>query len=122
MKSRVIFCGGRDFDNEEAISVVMAEFRQSQWIIVTGGAPGADYIAHEVATRNGYETEVYPALWGAEGLSAGVKRNQRMLLGVGRDTVLGLANMVVAFSGGKGTNHMVTIARKAGVDVYEVRL
>lgn len=56
---------------------------------------------------------VYHADWNAHGRSAGPIRNAKML-------AEGKPDLVVAFPGGKGTAHMVGIARKAGVPVVEM--
>jgi UDP-N-acetylmuramoylalanine-D-glutamate ligase len=55
---------------------------------------------------------IYPAKWDLHGKSAGPIRNQQML-----DTGV---DLVIAFPGGKGTAHMVSIAKKAGVKVVEI--
>ena len=51
-------------------------------------------------------------MWTRYGNSAGPIRNCEMLLQA--------PDLVVAFKGGKGTAHMVAVARKKGVKVLEV--
>ena len=64
------------------------------------------------AERNVFQ-RVFFAKWALIGRGAGPLRNQQML----RE---GKPDLVLAFPGGKGTAHMVRIARKAGVPVQEV--
>jgi hypothetical protein len=52
--------------------------------------------------------------WAGLGRKAGPIRNEQMLSE-------GQPHLVVAFPGGRGTAHMVGIARAAGVEVIEIR-
>jgi len=54
-----------------------------------------------------------PAEWDKFGRRAGPLRNEQML----RE---GKPDVVVAFPGGRGTAHMVRIAKEAGIDVLEI--
>ena len=65
------------------------------------------------AKDNNMKLKVYPADWELHGKSAGPIRNQQML-------IEGKPDLVLAFPGGKGTAHMVSIAKKKGVKVIEV--
>lgn len=113
---RVLVCGGRDFDDERRVQrelnkfyEVIAEF--GPMTIIHGGACGADNLAARWAYDNKVPSKVYPAQWGRHGKAAGPIRNNEMLKsGV---------DWVIAFPGGNGTEHMKTIARKAGVPVIE---
>lgn len=68
-----------------------------------GGARGVDEWAGKLAGRLGLQVDEVQAEWGKLGKRAGVERNERML----QPDVVG----VVAFPGGKGTQHMVELAR-----------
>lgn len=111
---RVLVCGGRDFADERAVWRALYPLGRMYGpvTIVHGAARGADSLAGRIADRIGYEVETYPADWKAHGKAAGPIRNRQMLA-TGID-------LVVAFPGGRGTDHMKKIAREAGVDVYEV--
>lgn len=76
-------------------------------------ARGADSLAVRYAEQYDCPVEKFPALWDEHGRSAGYIRNKLML-----DE--GQPDLVVAFPGGKGTENMKTIARKAGVEVQEI--
>ncbi len=113
---RVIVCGGRDYADKGKVWDTLS----AAWIgddldsLAHGGASGADSLAGEWAQSMQIDYRVYPARWTLEGRSAGPRRNLRML-----DDFK--PALVIAFPGGRGTAHMVEIARKAGVDVYEVQ-
>jgi len=84
---------------------------QAEITLVHGGAPGADYLAGEVASALGWQVEVHPAHWGLYGKAAGPLRNQRMVdLG---------ADICVAFpiATSRGTYDCMKRARSAGIPV-----
>ena len=82
--------------------------------LIQGGANGADFLANHWATAySGVHVEKYKYELGGTSKQAGHVRNLMML-------VQGKPDLVVAFSGGKGTNDMKRQARKAGVKVLEI--
>lgn len=109
----VIVCGGRDFCDRAKMWEAMNHLCFPGMTIVHGAAKGADGFAAAWAVSNRYLTWPFPADWDTYGKAAGPIRNQKML-----DTAKPIA--VIAFPGGKGTAHMVSIARQAGVPVVEV--
>lgn len=109
---RVIVCGGRDYTDRDTIQRVLRHLNPAARIVL-GGARGADETAERVALELGFSIKRYPAEWDRYGRGAGPIRNQKML-GDGAD-------LVIAFPGGRGTAHMVRIAREAGVPVLAVR-
>lgn len=82
-------------------------------VVIEGGARGADCMARMWATRNELRNDTHPANWDAYGPKAGPIRNQQMLDNAKPD-------LVVAFSGGRGTADMVRRARASGVRVVMV--
>lgn len=124
---RILVCGGRDYSDWPRVREVLDELAvkhskhykpTENWLpsdltIIHGGAKGADSLADQWAAVNWSDLRVYEADWETHGRSAGPKRNQFML----ED---GKPDLVVAFPGGRGTAHMVKIARDAGVPVMEV--
>lgn len=68
--------------------------------IISGACRGADRLAVMWAKSVGVPVEEYPANWGRYGKAAGPIRNLQML----KD---GKPDLVVAFSGGHGTLHMM---------------
>lgn len=82
-------------------------------IIIQGGARGADRAADEWAIINWVPLETYLPDWDKYRKAAGPIRNKQML-----DE--GKPDVVIAFPGGRGTANMVSLAKKAGVEVVEV--
>ena len=118
--TRVLVCGGRNFDDRELLAKTLQPFKPSRaltpspHVIIHGCASGADRLADEWAQVFGVPSLGFPAHWKAEGLSAGPRRNQRMI-----DE--GKPDLIIAFPGGRGTADMTARARAAGINVIEVR-
>ena len=116
MAFRLLVCGGRDFSNARAVDWALSPYIQmptNDLLVIEGGATGADRMAREWAEKNGATVMEFPANWTLFGKAAGPIRNNTMLRWGQPDTVL-------AFPGGRGTAHMVTAAKRAGIDVVEV--
>ena len=107
---RVLVCGGRNYSDRLFLFDVLDRIHARCPIttIIEGGATGADRIARSWANKNHIEVFTYPANWELHGHRAGPVRNAKML----RE---GRPDLVVAFKGGRGTTHMVSIAGEAGV-------
>lgn len=109
---KVIICGGRDYSDYETLSVCLDNCYK-WWkftLVITGGARGADQLAHLWAYKKQLPTKVMHADWDTYKKAAGPIRNQQML----NEN----PDIVIAFKGGTGTEHMITIARKSGVPVF----
>jgi len=113
--TRVLVCGGRDYDDFERVEAVLSKLHAEAGIdaIIQGGARGADLLAYNWAHWAGVPCEQYDADWEAFGRMAGGMRNKAML-----DE--GRPDLVIAFPGGSGTRNMIRQARKAGVEVIEI--
>lgn len=127
-KIKVLICGGRYHARKEDGSYdplqVEKTFEVLDYIletkfpdfpeieIISGMAKGADTVGVMYARERGYTVDAYPANWDRDGKAAGPIRNKRMLLE-------GMPDLVIAFEGGKGTNHMKKISVQYGVDVIE---
>lgn len=105
---RLLVCGGRHYADADRVAEVLDRFQIAE--LCHGAAPGADTLAGVYAAEHGIDCVDYPADWDRYGKAAGPIRNAEMLLDFGPDAV-------IAFPGGRGTAHMVGIARKAGVPV-----
>lgn len=110
---KILVCGGRDFNDYEFATQCLNFLRAylKSFTIIEGGARGADSLARKWAVENGVDFITVPADWNKHGKRAGPIRNQLML-----DMN---PNCVVAFEGGNGTAHMVTISRKKQIPVWE---
>lgn len=119
----ILVCGGRDYDDEvvfnhlmdEFLSMYRADHPDAHLVIVHGAARGADTLADRWAKRNGVAVVACPADWDTHKKAAGMIRNAEMLK-------KWKPAAVIAFPGGRGTAHMMSIARKAGVHVHEVKV
>lgn len=111
---RIIVCGGRNYNDFIQIDRCLSSLHEKVGIqeIIEGGATGADRMAGSWSKAHGIKVTVMPANWKKYGKSAGAIRNKEML-----DMK---PDGVVAFPGGIGTANMVSIARKAGVPVWEI--
>lgn len=124
---KVLVCGGRnfgyipteekykhrDFDLTNRAIDAVKEF--SPTVIIEGNATGGDEIGVLTSEVMDIPLKTFPASWSEYGFSAGPMRNKQML-------EEGKPDIVVAFPGGKGTEHMKRISRRAGVPVHEVNL
>lgn len=127
---RILICGGRDFNDWDSFGLPLLTalryhmYEYAGWsgttplplqdfVIISGGAPGADTLAIQWANYNNVPFEVYPALWNVHGKSAGFIRNQQMI-----DE--GKPDLVISFPGGNGTKDMITRAMKHNIKVIKI--
>lgn len=124
----VIVCGGRNYQDKEALWAVLDEVWPTT--VIAGGAQGADHLAELWAADRGVSLIVMPALWKAEGKSAGPRRNKRMaevalrlaVAANGHDTLFpgrGKPSLVAA-PGGKGTANMRDLADRLDWEIIDV--
>lgn len=113
---RLLVCGGRYYSDRDRLRSLLDRVLREKGIscIIDGGASGADTLASYWARSNGIRNERYYADWDKFGKRAGYLRNLWML-------EEGMPDGVIAFPGGKGTENMISIARRAGVTVMALR-
>lgn len=99
---RIIVCGGRDFSDREALFRVLDDLHSTH---------GFTLLVHGAA--RGVTCKPMAADWQMHGLRAGPVRNREMLRTCKPE-------IVVAFPGGSGTEHMIEISFKAGVTVHVI--
>lgn len=105
---RLLATGGRTYTDLSAVRRRLAQLAPDEWIVIHGGATGADAMI-ELACRDlGLRTWVFPARWSAYGPGAGPIRNAEML-------AVGRPDAWVAFPGGRGTADMVRRCAFGGV-------
>ena len=111
---RLLVCGGRDFNNQSRVFHVLYKIHEKRPIteIIHGDARGADSLAGRWAQIEHIKETAVPADWDTHGKAAGLLRNQQMLEMK--------PDGVVAFPGGRGTAHMVRIAKQEGITVMEI--
>lgn len=118
MKQRLLICGGRKFYDYAFLCHHMGLVRPwcaARPLVIQGEATGADALAKRYARDQGLPCAGMPALWSNYGNRAGSLRNEWML-------ELLKPDLIVALPGGNGTAHMVKIATKAGIEVYNTAL
>jgi len=98
VKTRVIVCGGRDFNDYEYMSKVLDKYLQgiNKMEIVSGHAKGADTLGEKYAEAHNILCPVFPADWENNGRIAGFIRNSKMI-----DYVMEEKPLVIAFWDGK---------------------
>lgn len=109
---RVLVCGGRSFSDGALLHETLQRYDIA--LLIHGAAEGADWLAGLWGEMAGVPALPFPADWKRYGPSAGPIRNALMLSE-------GRPDLVIAFPGGRGTADMVAKARRAGVEVADLR-
>jgi hypothetical protein len=108
----VIVTGGRDFQDERLVFLVLEYLNPEK--VIQGGAAGADALARAWAAKlGGVPCETFEADWATHGKAAGPIRNREMLFRYPYA-------VVVAFPGGRGTEDCVKQARERNHIVLRV--
>lgn len=111
---RMLVCGSRDWTDRVVMFACLDAIAGVLDIteVIEGEQRGADLMARAWASESGISCIGYPADWPHRGKAAGTERNERMLAAT--------PGLVVAFPlpQSRGTWHMVTIARAAGVTTW----
>jgi hypothetical protein len=128
---RILVCGGRDYSNQSHMFDVLSRFHAENpiTVLIHGAAQGAERMAATWAKLRKVLCYAYPASWSdishpdalirhtASGrpydARAGYRRNQIML-------DRGRPDLVLAFSGGRGTFDLIKRAKVAGLTVKRV--
>jgi hypothetical protein len=117
MEYRVIIAGGRHFNDYELLKercdyFLQNKLQESDVIIVSGHASGADTLGERYAQEHNLPCELHPADW-SMGRKAGPIRNAEMA---------DCSNALIAFWDGqsKGTKSMIDLATAKGLNVSVV--
>ena len=105
--SKVLICGGREFTDSRLLNNILNRFQRKYspiTLVIQGDARGADSLGKLYAKQNDIPVDSFPAKWDVYGRSAGIRRNE-LMLAQNPDYVIG-------FFGGRGTAHMLKIARE----------
>lgn len=113
MNHYVLVTGGRDYTDYETVEEpirFLVGFYGSDLRMMHGGARGADSLAQRAIKKYKIAHKVFPADWDTHGKKAGPLRNIQMAdyLDFCRDH--GHSTQVLAFPGGSGTMHMISLA------------
>jgi hypothetical protein len=114
---RILITGSRYWRDRDAIRDALTQHTHNHdpraVTVVHGAARGADTLAGEEAARLGFSVEVHPAKWAKHGRQAGPIRNTEMV-NKGADVCLAFIHPY-----SRGTLHCMSLARDAGIDVYQ---
>ena len=115
---RVIIAGTRDFSDYQLLrdkcdAILSAKRQDSNIIIVSGTARGADRLGERYARERGYEIRQFPADWLNDEKKAGPIRNAKMA-----DN----ADALIAFWDGqsRGTKNMIETAKMKGLEIRTI--
>jgi len=113
----VLVTGSRDWDNWGLIREALEPFFGLDVTLIHGDARGADKMADYVWTEWGGKTRAVPANWDRFGKSAGIRRNEGMVLSLTPES-----SVVVAFlrDDSPGTTHCARFAEQRGLTVIKV--
>jgi hypothetical protein len=120
----VLVTGGREpsdyvRDDIEATLTILRGLHGADLAVMHGAAPGVDTWAQEICEELGIRVRGYPADWG-RGPVGGLERNTKMVTLLVSWLSRGHTAQVVAFPGGRGTNHCTKTAEAAGLDVSQI--
>lgn len=112
----VCICGSREFKDKDFLYTKVDEVitkLYDEYVIIEGGADGADALAIEYANDHGIPYAEFKADWNTFGKAAGPIRNKYMAEE---------SDVVIAFKlkdkKCKGTNNMIEQSRRLGKQVY----
>lgn len=118
---RIAIVGSRNFHDYERFklhvdSILCSEQHDaSDYVIISGGAQGADTLAERYAKEKGYELVVYRPNWKTYGKRAGIMRNT---------DIINDADMCIAFpsKSGRGTQDSIrkSKTKQIACHVFEI--
>lgn len=112
---KLIVAGSRKYDDARyAFSVlekILKTLPDTDIVIVSGGAKGADTIGEQFAKSKGLQTEILIPDWDGQGKKAGYMRNESMAK---------ISQGLCAFWNGEspGTKHMLSLAHKYKLNIH----
>ena len=102
--------GSRSFNDYELLKRVLDEYLGKVWVVVSGGAKGADSLGEKWANENNIKTCIYKPDWDTHGKGAGMIRNK---------DIVEDSDIIIAFwnSLSRGTEHSINLAKKMDKEV-----
>ena len=113
--TRLLVCGDRYWNDRSAIHSVLSTLKDEISLVITGGATGADTLAHQVALELNLPTKVFPADWAKYGRAAGPIRNRQMLTEGQPTCLLAFHNDLTT---SRGTKNMILQAQKSHLSCW----
>lgn len=94
--------GSRSFNDYQLLKRILNEYLGKVWVIVSGGAAGADLLGEKWADENKIKTCIYYPDWNKYGKSAGMIRNK---------DIVDDSDLIIAFWDGLSRDS-INLARK----------
>ena len=112
---KTIIAGSRNITKYTTVEKGINQLPITITEVVSGTARGVDRLGEQWAEKNNIPVKKFPANWDKHGKRAGYLRNAEMAE---------YADALVAFWDGesRGTEHMINLAKKAGLVVYVVMI
>ena len=106
--------GSRNFNDYKLLKETLDEYIEDVFLIVSGGAKGADSLGEQWAKENNIKTLIHKPEWKKYGKSAGFVRNE---------LIINDSDIVIAFWDGlsKGTKHSINLAKKQNKKVKIIK-
>lgn len=113
-RPRVLVYGGRDYQDAQKVHEALGKLnkRLGDFLLIQGGATGADRLARDFGILYGFPTVTMHAAWDFYRKAAGLIRNKWMA-----DYLE--PTYAVQFPGGTGTANMRGICDRMGIPVWE---
>lgn len=104
---KIAVIGSRKFNNYEFLCSILNKYKENIFLLVSGGAKGADSLGEKWANENNIKTLIIKPNWEKFGRSAGFIRNK---------DIVDESDMVIAFWNGKskGSKNTIDYATKQG--------
>lgn len=112
---RTIIAGSRGVTDIEVVREAVAKCGWMPTVVISGTARGVDTLGEQWAVENNVPVEKYPADWNKFKRAAGFRRNEKMAK---------RAQALIAVWDGhsRGTRHMIDVARREGLIVFETHV
>ena len=82
---RLLVFGDRNWEDPKRVEFMILGYwdqfgcYEDEFVVISGGAPGADTHAREACEKHNFDFIEYPAKWNIYGRAAGIIRNQQMI-------------------------------------------
>ena len=102
--------GSRGFNDYKVVCDTLNPYKDKVFLIVSGGAAGADSLGEKWANENHVKTLIHRPDWDHYGKRAGFIRNE---------LIVADSDLIIAFWDGmsRGSEHSINLAKKEGKEV-----
>lgn len=102
--------GSRSFNDYKLLKDTLDKYKGKMWLLVSGGAKGADSLGEKWANENHIKTLIHRPDWDRYGKSAGFVRNE---------LIVDDSDLIISFWDGlsRGSENSINLAKKKGKEV-----